>query len=68
MTMAWEVISEWLAMANNANSNLTMILVDKPMPLVVVVAANRPQHSQQLRQAAAEAAEDLSRSKERVFK
>ena len=67
MTMAWEVISEWLAMANNASSNLTMILVDKPMPLVVV-AANRRQHSQQLRQAAAEAAEDSSRSKERVFK
>ena len=67
MTMAWEVISEWLGTVNNANSNLTMILVDKPMPLVVV-AANRPQHSQQLRQAAAEAAEDSSRSKERVFK
>ena len=67
MTMAWEVISEWLAMVNNANSNLTMIPVDNPMPLVVVLA-NRPQHSQQLRQAAAEAAEDSSRSKERVFK
>ena len=67
MTMAWEVISEWLAMANSANSNLTMIPVDNPMPLVVVLA-NRPQHSQQLRQAAAEAAEDSSRSKERVFK
>ena len=66
MTMAWEVISEWLATVNNANSNLTMIPVNNPMPLVVV--ANRPQHSQQLRQAAAEAAEDSSRSKERVFK
>ena len=69
MTMAWEVISEWLATVNNANSNLTMIPVNNPMPLVVV--ANRLQHSehsQQLRQAAAEAAEDSSRSKERVFK
>ena len=70
MTTAWEVISEWLAMANNANRhNLTMTLVDKPMLLAVVVAVtNRQQHSLQLNLAAVEQVEDSRRSKERVFK
>ena len=70
MTTAWEVISEWLAMANNANKhNLTMILVDKPMLLAVVVVTNR-QHSLRLllQVAAVEEAEDSRRSRERVFK
>ena len=70
MTTAWEVISEWLAMANNANRhNLTMTLADKPMLLAVVVAVtNRQQHSLQLNLAAVEQVEDSRRSKERVFK
>ena len=68
MTTAWEVISEWLAMANSANRhNLTMIPVDNPMPLAVVVA-NRQPLNLQLRPAAAEAAEDSKHSQERVFK
>ena len=71
MTTAWEVISEWLAMANNANRhNLTMTLVDKTMLLVAVVVTNRRprQHSLLLQVAAAEEAEDSRRSRERVFK
>ena len=49
MTTAWEVISVWLAMANNANRhNLTMTLVDNPTLLAVVVVTNRQQHSLQL--------------------
>ena len=70
MTTAWEVISEWLAMANNANRhNLTMTLADKPMLLAAVVAVtNRQQHSLQLNLAAVEQVEDSRRSKERVFK
>ena len=69
MTTAWEVISEWLAMANNANRhNLTMTLVDKAMLLAVVVVTNRQQHSLQLNLAAVEQVEDSRRSKERVFK
>ena len=67
--MAWEVISEWLAMANNANRhNLTMTLVDNPMLLAVVVVTYRQQHSLQLNLAAVEQVEDSRRSKERVFK
>ena len=73
MTTAWEVISEWLAMANNANRhNLTMTLVDNPMllALLAVVVTNRRlrQHSLLLQVAAAEEAEDSRRSRERVFK
>ena len=69
MTTAWEVISVWLAMANNANRhNLTMTLVDKPMLLAVVAVTNRQQHSLQLNLAAVEQVEDSRRSKERVFK
>ena len=70
MTTAWEVISEWLAMANNANRhNLTMTLVDKAMLLAVVVVTNRQrQPSLQLQVAAVEEAEDSRRSRERVFK
>ena len=69
MTTAWEVISEWLAMANSANRhNLTMIPVDNPMPLAVGVVANRLLLNLQLRPAAAEAAEDSKHSQERVFK
>ena len=71
MTTAWEVISEWLAMANNANRhNLTMTLVDKTMLLAVVVVTNRRprQHSLLLQVAAVEEAEDSRRSRERVFK
>ena len=67
MTTAWEVNSEWPAMANNASRhNLLMTLVDNPIPLVEVAVSR--QHSLQLRQAAAGAAEDSNHSKERVFK
>ena len=67
MTMVWEVISEWLAMANSASRRkVKMNPVDNRMPLVVVVDKRRP-HLQPQRAAAEEAA-DSSRSKERVFK
>ena len=68
MTTVWEVISEWLAMANSASRRkVKMNPVDNRMPLVVVVVARRRPHLQPQR-AAAEAAADSSRSKERVFK
>ena len=60
---------EWQAMASNANRhNLKMIPVDNPMPLVVVVVSNRPSLQPRQQAAAEVAAEDSSRSKERVFK
>ena len=69
MTTAWEVISEWLATANNASRRkVKMNPVDNRMPLAVVVVVDKRRPHLQPQRAAAEEAADSSRSKERVFK